>query len=81
MGPEKRRCYTVKTYDNNLYTWCPDNSGNKIVGNSSKGGRKTFCNATALSQGEDWVCRYVYDTALVSNEQKRLAYVACDYVK
>jgi hypothetical protein len=79
LGPKKRGQYTLKTYQADLYTWSPDttinkaNVGNKVIHN--------FCNATPFSQGEDWVCTYVYETEVDGAHQKRLAYVACDYVK
>ena len=81
MNPEKRGCYTIKTYQNYLYTWCPDNQIKKRGNPAAGGNAKKFCNAIPYSQGEDWICKYVADTIMQNNEQRKLAYVACDYVK
>jgi len=82
MRAQKRGCFTRKTYDNYLYTWCPEKNVTKNVGGSI-GNKKSqrFCNATANSNGEDWNCTYVYNLVVDIAEPKRLAYVACDYVK
>lgn len=79
IKPEKRGCYSLKTYNNYLYTWCPEapvysKSQNKI-------NKKYYCTATAGSQGEDWICSYVYDISVFNGVQERIAYVACDYVQ
>lgn len=83
MKIDRRGCYTRKTYDNYLYTWCPEknvtkNTGSNLITNKK---RQRFCNATAGSNGEDWNCTYVYQVVVDGPEQKRLAYVACDYVR
>jgi len=82
MREQKRGCYTKKTYDNYLYTWCPEKNVTKNTGINRGVEKKNdrFCNATANSNGEDWACTYVYQNAIVGVEQKRLAYMACDYV-
>lgn len=51
MRVQQRGCFTRKTYDNNLYTWCPEKSITK--NNGSRGSKKQtrFCNATASSNG------------------------------
>ena len=83
MRAQKRGCFTKKTYDNYLYTWCPDKNFTKNIGANGVSNKKSekFCNATANSNGEDWNCTYVYNLVVDIAEQKRLAYVACDYVK
>lgn len=77
----KQGCYTVKSYDNNLYSWCPEEpTYNKTV--NKRSGKKFFCDAIPGSQGQDWICTYVYNAIVTpSGEHKRLAYVACDYVE
>jgi hypothetical protein len=62
-----------------LYKWSPSPT-------DKRGGRvgqdvPYYCNATPRSQGEDWFVRYVYDILVVNGTQKRIAYVACDYVQ
>ena len=79
LSPGKRGCYTVKTYNSNLYTWCPDKTINKSIG--AKNIKKSYCTAVPYSQGEDWICKYVYQNVIVSGALKRLAYVECDYVQ
>lgn len=75
----KRGQFTLKTYQADLYTWSPDTTINKA--NVGRNVTQSFCNATPFSQGEDWICTYVYETVVEGANQKRLAYVACDYVK
>ena len=77
MKTKKIGCYTLKTYESNQFTWCPETGINKSLPNSR---RNKFCTATPYSQGEDWRVTYVYDISVVNGVQKRLAYVACDYV-
>ena len=79
LNQEKRGCYTVKTYGSRLYTWCPDKTINKAV--SGRLVKKKYCTAVPYSQGEDWICTYVYQNTIVSGTLKRLAYVECDYVQ
>lgn len=79
MGPQKRGTYTVKTYYNQLYTWSPDTTVNKA--NVGKNNTNNFCSATPFSQGQDWICTYVYNIVVVDGMQQRSAYVACDYVQ
>lgn len=79
MKPRRIGCYTLKTYDSNPYTWCPDTSINKNA-NIGRNGKNNFCTATPYSQGQDWRVSYVYDIDVVDGVQRRLAYVACDYV-
>lgn len=83
MKIDRRGCYTRKTYDNYLYTWCPEKNVTKDTGVTSGTNKKKekFCNATANSNGEDWNCTYVYQLVVDGTQQKRLAYVACDYVR
>jgi hypothetical protein len=78
--PQSRGKYAVKTYGNFLYTWSPETPtyNNKTRNTSDK---KSYCNALPGSQGQDWICTYVYDISVLNGEQQRLAYVECDYVK
>jgi hypothetical protein len=78
--PVKRGCYAIKTYGNYLYTWCPEapTYSNKGKG---MGDKKSYCDALPSSQGQDWICTYVYNISVLNGEQQRLAYVECDYVK
>lgn len=62
-----------------LYKWAPVPTDKKV---NRAGGRATFfCDATPRSQGEDWKVTYVYNIVVVDGVQKRIAYVACDYVQ
>lgn len=76
-------CFSMKTYDNYLYTWCPDksiiknNNANRFVNNKKN---NKVCTATPNSNGEDWNNTYVYLNTVNGIEVKRLAYMACDYV-
>ena len=79
IKPEKRGCFAVKTYGNYLYTWCPEAPTYKKE--KSNLDKKYFCDATPGSQGQDWICTYVYDLSVFNGVQERIAYVACDYVK
>ena len=83
ITPRKLGKYTLKTYDTPLYTWDPssfDKRGRKDAGLGTAG-KKYFCNATPYSQGEDWICTYVYNISISpQGQQQRIAYVACDYV-
>ena len=79
LKPEKRGCYTIKTYNSRLYTWCPDKTINKAV--TGRVVKKKYCTAIPYSQGEDWICTYVYQNVIIADTLKRLAYVECDYVK
>jgi hypothetical protein len=79
IKPQSRGQYALKTYDNYLYTWTPQAPKyNKIKNTDDK---KSYCDALPGSQGQDWICTYVYDISVFNGEQERLAYVECDYVK
>jgi hypothetical protein len=79
IKPQSRGKYALKTYDNYLYTWTPQTpTYNKGKNTADK---KSYCNALPGSQGQDWICTYVYDISVSIGEQERLAYVECDYVK
>jgi hypothetical protein len=70
--------FTLKTYGAQLYKWSPESSDKKVV----KTQRPFYCNATANSQGQDWITTYVYDIVVSANgEQQKSAYVACGYVE
>lgn len=61
-----------------LYKWSPIPDDKRA--RKTDGGRNYFCTATAGSQGEDWKVTYTYVITVVNGVQKRIAYVACDYV-
>jgi hypothetical protein len=61
-----------------LYKWsppCDERRGKKL--DVSK---KFYCSAIAGGQGEDWITTYSYEITVENGIQKRIAYVACDYV-
>ena len=74
-----KKVFIQKSYGNQLYKWSPQpvNYDNK----GQAAGKPFFCNATPGSQGEDWITTYVYDFIVVNSQQKRSAYVECDYVE
>ncbi len=81
MSLKGKKIFIQKSYGNQLYKWSPlpnNFSNKKDAGKTSK---PFFCNATAGSQGEDWITTYVYDLVVVNSQQKHLAYVECDYVE
>ena len=74
--------FTQKTYGAQLYKWSPDTNINKnsAVASQGKGGKPFYCNATAGSQGQDWITTYAYSILVTPNgTQERSAYVECDY--
>lgn len=80
MGLDKNKTFVRKPYDKNLYKWSPQ-QGDKIIKGQQQSGN-IGCTATPRSQGEDWIVRYMYNLELDSqNQQHRIAYVECDYVK
>jgi len=80
VQPQSRGKYALKTYGNFLYTWTPEapTYNNKI---RNRGDKNSYCNALPGTQGQDWICTYVYDISVLNGVQERLAYVECDYVK
>ena len=89
MLPKRNNCkrtFVRKGYLPQLYTWSPGcttyvpNQANKSK-SSSGNSNPTFCNATAGSQGQDWITTYVYNITVVNYEQQHSAYVECDYVQ
>jgi hypothetical protein len=79
-----KKTFTRKPFGGNtaagkLYKWSPDESITKPKKKGSVFVSK--CTATAGSQGEDNVVQYVYKRVVVAGIVKKLAYVACDYVK
>jgi hypothetical protein len=83
MRTQKKGCYTIKTYQNKLYTWCPEKpTYNKNTGiNRAKNSKKYSCTATPGSQGEDWITTYCYNIVNNNGLLQKIAYVECDYVK
>lgn len=83
---KKRGCYTVKTYQSEIYTWCPDTTIRKkivsasIGGTANGGGAGVSCTATPNSQGYDPNVKYVFEGIIIDGLFKKLAYVECDYV-
>jgi len=74
----KKKTLTRKPWTGYLYTWSPNVDNTK---NLKSAKRKYFCTATPFSNGEDWITTYTYDLVVINGEQKKLAYVECDYVK
>ena len=77
MGIEKK-VFTRKPYNNQLYKWSPDTTTKKSIKHNTT---PYFCSATPNSQGEDWKGGYVYEVVILNGQQKRLAYVECDYIE
>jgi hypothetical protein len=82
LEPKKLGEFGMKQYTWDLYTWTPDRSIKKTNLQSPKV-KNSFCNATAGSQGEDWITTYVYTSTI--NKFNGLvvhsAYVECGYVE
>ena len=74
-----RKVFMQKNIGSTLYKWSPEptNYDNKNRINKIN----DFCNATAGSQGQDWITTYVYDVTAINHQQARLAYVECGYVE
>jgi len=74
--------FTIKSYDNYLYTWSPETPTYDKNRNKNTIDKKYYCDAIPGSQGQDWITTYSYNIAISQNgEQQRIAYVACDYVQ
>jgi hypothetical protein len=64
------------------YKWSPVEGVPKNQNPRAERRVKRYCDATPLSQGEDWITGYVYKKVLdPSSGEHRYAYVECDYVK
>jgi len=73
-----KKVFTLKTTGSQLYKWSPL-PFNK---NASLRDQKPFyCDATAGSQGQDWITTYSFNITVVDGVQGHSAYVACDYVE
>lgn len=82
MGLNKKQTFTRKPYNSRLYKWSPQSSDKRVKKPKGDNNGKFYCNATAGSQGEDWITTYVYELTVDGNGfQHRYAYVACDYVQ
>jgi hypothetical protein len=80
-----RRNLIAKPLGYNIYKWCPQptNYTKAHVGvnyNKPKSNTPYYCNATAGSQGFDFITTYVYNVVMYNGSSNNLAYVACDYV-
>lgn len=75
-----KKVFTLKSGGFDLYKWSPlpNDLTKKKTGASAA---PYFCNATAGSQGQDWVSTYSYNMIVVNSQQQRIAYVECDYVQ
>jgi len=62
------------------YKWSPDNFNKKINPKKIRIKKRKDCTALPNTQGEDFNTGYVYKL-VVSGEEHRYAYVACDYVE
>ena len=75
-----KKVFTLKSGGFDLYKWSP--LPNDITKKKSVAGAKPyFCNATAGSQGQDWISTYSYNMLVINSQQERIAYVECDYVQ
>ena len=90
MIPRRDNCKRVfvrKGYLPQLYKWSPGcttyvpNAANKNKAGGGGNVTPSFCNATAGSQGQDWITTYVYNITVVDYQQQHSAYVECDYVQ
>lgn len=79
MSLQGKKVFTRKPYTGFLYKWAPETDVKRAAKNPNT--QKYFCTATPGSQGEDWICNYVYNLVIVNGQQVRLAYVECDYVE
>lgn len=74
------KVFTLKSGGFDLYKWSP--LPNDITKKKSTASAKPyFCNATAGSQGQDWVTTYSYNMIVINSQQEHIAYVECDYVQ
>lgn len=73
------KVYIRKSSGFDLYKWCPQPNDFGKKENIER--RPYFCDARPNSQGQDWKTTYCYNIVLINNVQKRMAYVACDYVQ
>jgi hypothetical protein len=77
-----KKVFINKNVGSTVYKWSPSpNDFSNKTNRASNQNVKDYCNATAGSQGEDWITRYVYDDVLIDYQQARIAYVECDYVQ
>lgn len=75
-----KKVFILKTYGVELYKWPPIETNVRKNQNFQK--KPYYCNATAGSQGQDWITNYVYTLSVSPiGKQERLAYVECDYVQ
>ena len=81
MGLGKKRFTRRNSFQKGgeLYRWAP--VINEKSAKTDGVGKNFYCTATHRSQGEDWRVTYVYKIVVVDGIQKRIAYVACDYVQ
>jgi hypothetical protein len=63
-----------------LYKWSPIPSDKRAT-KTDAGQDNFYCTATPYSQGEDWIVTYMETITVIDGVQKKVAYVACDYVK
>lgn len=76
-----KKVFIQKSYGNQLYKWSPSPISFDKKTQTGQISKPFFCDATAGSQGQDWVTTYVYNLTVVNSQQKHEAYVACDYVE
>ena len=84
MSNKYNKIFVGKGYQAQMYKWSPGSQNlTKVNKNNHKnnGGKPFYCNATAGSQGQDWITTYVYDLTVVNSIQQHDAYVECDYVQ
>lgn len=79
MALKGDKIFTLKTYGAQLYKWSPIPVDKNRKRN--EGSKQYYCDATAGSQGEDWIVGYTYNLVVTNGQQHRYAYVECDYVQ
>ena len=73
-----KKIFLQKSVGGLLYKWSP----NPIdLTKKPSQGRPFYCDASAGSQGQDWVVTYMYNLEVVNFEQAHFAYVECDYIE
>lgn len=82
MSLKGLKVFARKPYSGRLYKWGVMNEDKKAKKESGQGKVvKISCNATANSQGEDFITGYVFERVVINSVVHQYAYVECDYVE
>ncbi len=73
-----KKIFLQKSVGGLLYKWSPNPTD---LTKKPSQGRPFYCDASAGSQGQDWVVTYMYNLEVVNFEQAHFAYVECDYIE